>query len=66
MLDDLCKKIIIAKDIGDWKDTAESCIKDNKKILSLDLLSEVQKAAEEHKLTDYTAAIVYHSQNFSN
>ncbi len=66
MIDDLCKKIVIAKEMQDWEHAAESCIKDNKNILKLDLPKEVEKAAEDHKLTDYSAAIVYHSKNFSN
>ena len=66
MIDDLCKKVIIAKDIKDWKATAESCVKNNKNILSLDLSRGVEKTASDHKLTDYTAAIVYHSEKFSN
>ena len=66
MIDDLCKKVIIAKDIKDWKATAESCVKNNKNILSLDLSKGVEKTASDHKLTDYTAAIVYHSEKFSN
>ena len=66
MIDDLCKKVIIAKDLNDWKNTAESCIKNNKNILKLDLSKEVEKTADNHKLTNYSAAIVYHSKNFSN
>jgi len=66
MIDDLCKKVVIAKDIKDWKATAESCVKNNKNILSLDLSKGIEKAASDHKLTDYTAAIVYHSEKFSN
>jgi hypothetical protein len=66
MIDDLCKKVVIAKDIKDWKATAESCVKNNKNILSLDLSRGVEKTASDHKLTDYTAAIVYHSEKFSN
>tara|TARA_Y100000310_G_scaffold210931_1_gene211621 strand:+ start:655 stop:2649 length:1995 start_codon:yes stop_codon:yes gene_type:complete len=66
MIDDLCKKVVIAKDVKDWKATAESCVKNNKNILSLDLSRGVEKTASDHKLTDYTAAIVYHSEKFSN
>ena len=66
MINDLCKKVVIAKKIDDWESAAEACIKDNKNILKLDLPKEIEEAGELHKLTDYTAAIVYHSENFSN
>tara|TARA_R110002020_G_scaffold296478_1_gene512080 strand:- start:617 stop:1573 length:957 start_codon:yes stop_codon:yes gene_type:complete len=66
MIDNLCEKVIIAKDLKDWKTTAESCVKNNKNILKLDLSKEVEKTADNHKLTNYSAAIVYHSKNFSN
>lgn len=66
MLEDLCKKIIVAKDQSDWERTAESCIKNNNEILKLDLLDKISQTAEDHKLTDYSAAIVYHSKKFSN
>jgi hypothetical protein len=66
MISDLCKKVVIAKKIEDWESVAEACIKDNKNILKLDLPKEIEEAGELHKLTDYTAAIVYHSENFSN
>ena len=66
MVDDLCKKVVIAKDIKDWKSTVEGCIKDNNNILKLDIPKGVGEAAADHNLTDYTAAIVYHSEKFSN
>ena len=66
MIEDLCEKVIIAKDVKDWKSTAESCLKNDKNILKLNLPVEVEKTADHHKLTDYSAAIVYHSKNFSN
>jgi hypothetical protein len=66
MVSDLCKKVVIAKDIKDWKSTVESCIKDNNNILKLDLPKDVEETANSHSLTDYTAAIVYHSEKFSN
>ena len=66
MVADLCKKVVIAKDIKDWKATVESCVKDNNNILKLDLPKDVEETANDHNLTDYTAAIVYHSEKFSN
>ena len=66
MVDDLCKKVVIAKDIKDWKITVESCVKDNNNILKLDLPKGVEETASDHSLTDYTAAIIYHSEKFSN
>ena len=66
MVDDLCKKVVIAKDIKDWNSTIESCIKDNNNILKLNLPKDVEETASNHSLTDYTAAIVYHSEKFSN
>ena len=59
-------KVVIAKDIKDWKSTVESCVKDNNNILKLDLPKDVEETANNHSLTDYTAAIVYHSEKFSN
>jgi hypothetical protein len=58
--------VVIAKDIKDWKSTVESCIKDNNNILKLGLPKDVEETANDHNLTDYTAAIVYHSEKFSN
>lgn len=66
MIEDLCKKVILAKDLEDWEATSESCIKDNKNILELSLLKGIEETADSHKLTDYAAAIVYHSKKFSN
>ena len=66
MINDLCKKVVIAKDIEDWEATAESCVRNNKNILDLNLAKGVEKTASDHKLTDYAAAIVYHSEKFSN
>ena len=66
MIDDLCKKVVIAKEVKDWKATAESCLKNNKNILNLNLAKGVEKTASDHTLTDYAAAIVYHSEKFSN
>ncbi len=66
MLEDLCKKIVIAKSQDEWEQVAESCIKDNNKILKLDILDEIAQTAADHRLTDYSAAIVYHSKKFSN
>ena len=66
MIEDLCKKVVIAKEMKDWESTATKCIQDNKNILKLDLHKKVEQVAIDHKLTDYTAAIVYHSKKFSN
>ena len=66
MVSDLCKKVVISKEIEDWEATAESCIKDNKNILKLNVPQNIQQTADTHKLTDYAAAIVYHSEKFSN
>ena len=66
MLEDLCKKIVIAKSQDEWEQVAESCIKDNNKILKLDILDEIAQTAADHRLTDYRAAIVYHYKKFSN
>ena len=66
MLEDLCKKIVIAKSQDQWEQAAESCIKDNNNILKLDILDEIAQTATDHRLTDYSAAIVYHSKKFSN
>jgi len=66
MIEDLCKKVIIAKDMSDWESETKACIQDNKNILKLDLPNNVAKTAEDHALTDYAAAIIYHSKKFSN
>lgn len=66
MIEDLCKKVIIAKNIDDWESQVKACIQDNKNILNLDLLDDIGKTAEDHALTDYAAAIIYHSKKFSN
>ena len=41
-------------------------LRNNKNILDLNLAKGVEKTASDHKLTDYAAAIVYHSEKFSN
>ncbi|MBC8410840.1 MAG: hypothetical protein H8E12_19305 [Rhodobacteraceae bacterium] len=66
MTSDLCKKVVIAKDIKDWESAAESCIKDNNNILKLGLPKSIEETAANHNLTDYAAAIIYHSEKFSN
>ena len=52
--------------MSDWESEMKACIQDNKNILKLDLPNNVAKTAEDHALTDYAAAIIYHSKKFSN
>ena len=65
-IEDLCKKVIMASDMEDWEDQITKCFEDSNSILGLSTMEEVEKTAEEHQLTDYSAALIYHSKNFSN
>ena len=65
-VNDLCKKVIMASDMEDWENQISKCFEDSNSILGLSTMEEIEKTAEEHHLTDYSAALIYHSKNFSN
>ena len=65
-VNDLCKKVIMASDMEDWENQISKCFEDSNSILGLSTMEEIGKTAEEHHLTDYSAALIYHSKNFSN
>ena len=65
-VNDLCKKVIMASDMEDWENQISKCFEDSNSILGLSTMQEIEKTAEEHHLTDYSAALIYHSKNFSN
>ena len=56
----------MASDMEDWENQISKCFEDSNSILGLSTMEEIEKTAEEHHLTDYSAALIYHSKNFSN
>jgi len=65
-VNDLCKKVIMASNVEEWESNISKCFQDSNSILELSTMKEIEKTAEEHHLSDYSAALVYHSKNFSN
>lgn len=65
-VDSLCKKIVMANEMDEWESQAAACLEDSNSILNLSIMGGVEKTASDHHLTEYSAALIYHSKNFSN
>jgi hypothetical protein len=63
MLNTLCESVVCAKEMGQWKRSVLSCLKNLNNIDKLSTMSEVLEIAATHELTDYPSAILYHSKN---
>ena len=55
----------MSKDIEEWKNTSEACIKDFNNIESLEVMPDVLEISQEHELVSYPAAILYHSKKIN-
>ena len=65
ILQKVCEAVICSREKAEWQTTAVSCLKDNKKILKLDILPTVTELSSEHSLDEYSSAILYHSSKNS-
>ena len=61
ILEKVCELVVSACEQSDWKETAVSCLKDNKKLLGLKTLRPVADISVEHALDEYSSAVLYHS-----
>jgi len=61
ILEKVCEVVVSSCDKPDWKKTAISCLKDNKKLLDLKVLEPITNISVEHALDEYSSAILYHS-----
>jgi hypothetical protein len=61
ILEKVCEVVVSSCDKLDWKKTAISCLKDNKKLLDLKVLEPITNISVEHALDEYSSAILYHS-----
>lgn len=66
VLDQLCEKVIVAKDVKNWEFCATSCVNDFEKISLLQPKEEILSILAEHQLEDdLSAAILYHSNKIN-
>lgn len=63
MLDSLCEAIVCSTEIENWTQKAFSCVSNLEEIQKLDVKSKILEIAAEHELDNYSAAILYHSNN---
>lgn len=63
MLDKLCESVVCASDLENWEQTAISCVNNIENLESLDVLPEILEISAKHELDNYSAAILYHSNN---
>ena len=65
MVSNLTESVVMSKDIEEWKNTSEACIKDFNNIESLEVMPDVLEISQEHELVSYPAAILYHSKKIN-
>ena len=66
MLDKLCEKVIVSKNIENWASCASSCVNDFEQISLLEPKEEILSILAEHQLEDdLSAAILYHSNKIN-
>lgn len=58
----LCESVVCAKDRQQWKRTLLSCIKNVNNIEKLTTIDGIVEIGSEHELSEYPAAILYHSK----
>jgi hypothetical protein len=64
MVNKLCETVVVSSHLESWDEIASSCVKDFENIASLSTLPEILEAAAEFNIDDdYSAALLYHSQN---
>ena len=61
MLDSLCEAVVCSTDIENWTQKAVSCVSNLEEIQSLNVLPEILEISAKHELDNYSAAILYHS-----
>jgi len=61
ILDSLCEGIVCSTNMENWTQKALSCVSNLEEIQDLDVLPEILEIAAEHELDNYSAAILYHS-----
>ena len=61
LIDSLVESVVMSKEVEEWGDCVESCLKDFDKIADLPAMSEVLSLSAEHGLEVYPSAILYHS-----
>ena len=61
MLDSLCEAIVCSTDVEKWTQKALSCVSNLEEIQELHVLPEILEIAAKHELDNYSAAILYHS-----
>jgi hypothetical protein len=61
ILDSLCEAIVCSTDCDSWTQKAVSCVSNLEEIEKLDVLPGILSIAAENELDNYSAAILYHS-----
>lgn len=61
-LDSLIETVVVSNHKKDWEKQIEACIKDPEKIEQCSALPEILNVSSAHQLTDYPAAILFHSK----
>ena len=61
MLDSLCEAVVCSTEPESWTQKAISCVNNLDEIQDLNVLPEILNIAAKHELDNYSAAILYHS-----
>lgn len=61
-LDSLIEAVVVSNHKKDWEKQIEACIKNPEKIEHCSALPEILNVSSAHQLTDYPAAILFHSK----
>ena len=63
IVDSLIEAVVTSTEKNQWDKDIKSCIKNPEKMEKMEILKEVLEIGASHQLTDYPAAILYHSKN---
>lgn len=66
MILNLSQSVVMSREIGEWEKEAKACIEDFDNIEKLNVIPEVLDIGEEHEVTSYPAAILYHSKKIND
>lgn len=61
MLSSLCEAVVCSSDMENWTQTAISCVSNLEELERLEVLPEILEISAKHELDNYSAAILYHS-----
>ena len=61
-VDSLIENVVVSNHKKDWEKELEACIKNPEKIEQCAALPEILDISSVHQLTDYPAAILFHSK----